>query len=84
MKETRVVIGKQLRVLRKKQGLTIIDLALMTGVERSYLGKIEAGNINTSIDKLEKILQGLNMTIFEFFDSFHAQENDGAVPRSRS
>ncbi len=84
MKETRVVIGKQLRVLRKKQGLTIIDLALMTGVERSYLGKIEAGNINTSIDKLEKILQGLNMTIFEFFDSFHAQENDGAVPHSRS
>ena len=68
---TRTIIGRQIRVLRERKGLTLNQLALMIGTERSYLGKIEAGKINTSIDKLEKIAKGLDMTIFEFFDSLH-------------
>lgn len=72
MIETRKAIGRQLRMLREERGLTLTTLALMVGVERSYLGKIEAGRINTSVDKLEKIVLGMGMTLFEFFESFGA------------
>lgn len=75
MRETREIIGNRIRELRKERGLSIITLALMVDMERSYLGKIEAGKINTSIDKLEKILSGLGLTIFEFFDTFHETRN---------
>ncbi len=68
---TRTLIGKHIRTLREGKGLTLNQLALMIGTERSYLGKIEAGKINTSIDKLERIAKGLDMTLFEFFDSMH-------------
>ena len=42
----------------------------MIGTERSYLGKIETGRVNTSIDKLERIAKGLDMTLFDFFYTF--------------
>lgn len=67
---TRTLIGKQIRTLREKKGLTLNQLALMIGTERSYLGKIETGRVNTSIDKLERIAKGLDMTLFDFFYTF--------------
>ena len=70
MKETRKAIGRQLRLLREERCLTLAELGLMVGMDRSYVGKIEAGSINTSVDKLEKLAAGLGMTLFEFFDSF--------------
>lgn len=45
-------------------------------MERSYLGKIEAGRVNTSIDKLEKITRGLGLSLFEFFGTFDATPVD--------
>lgn len=70
MPTTREIIGKRIREIRTDKGLSLTTLSLMVGVERSYLGKIEAGKINTSIDKLEKILAGFDMTIFDFFSNF--------------
>lgn len=71
MIETRKAIGRQLRTLREERGYSLAEFALMVGVERSYLGKIEAGYINTSVDKLEKIALGFGMTLFEFFQTFN-------------
>lgn len=71
MDSSRKRIGERIRLVRTGQGIPLGTFALMVGVERSYLGKIEAGKINTSIDKLEKIAQGLGYAdLFEFFDAF--------------
>lgn len=68
---SRIKIGSRIRSLRMGQGIPLGTFALMVGIERSYLGKIEAGKINTSLDKLEKIAQGLGYAdLFEFFGSF--------------
>lgn len=71
MDTTRKKIGNRIRQLRIDQGIPLNTFALMVGIERSYLGKIEAGRINTSLDKLEKIVLGLGYSdLFEFFSSF--------------
>lgn len=71
MNTTREKIGEHIRRTRTEQGVPLGRFALMVGIERSYLGKIEAGKINTSLDKLEKIAQGLGYSdLFEFFGSF--------------
>ncbi|MDO4290810.1 MAG: helix-turn-helix transcriptional regulator [Eggerthellaceae bacterium] len=64
---TRQAIGRAIRDLRKENGLTQEKLALMVGVERSYLAKLEAGKRNASIDVLEKIADGFDLTLAEFF-----------------
>lgn len=64
---TRQAIGQRIRQLRKAQGLSQEKLALMVGVERSYLAKVEAGSRNVSIDVLEKIADGFGLSLAEFF-----------------
>ena len=53
--------------MRKVNGLSQTKLALMVGVERSYLARVEAGSRNASIDVLEKIADGFGMSLSEFF-----------------
>lgn len=65
---TRQAVGARIRDLRKANGLTQERLALMVGVERSYLAKVEAGKKNASIDILEKIAIGFDLTLAELFD----------------
>ena len=75
MNSSRKKIGERIRFMRMNQGIPLGTFALMVGIERSYLGKIEAGKINTSLDKLEKIVRGLGCAdLFEFFDSFPKTE----------
>ena len=44
------------------------QLALMTGVGRSYLAKVEAGNRNATIDFMEKVALGLGVTLGQLFE----------------
>lgn len=64
---TRKAIGAKIRALREEGNLTQDKLALMVGVERSYLAKVEAGTRNASIDVLEKIAGGFGLSLSEFF-----------------
>lgn len=64
---TRKAIGAKIRRLREENGLTQEKLALMVGVERSYLAKVEAGTRNASIDVLEKIAGGFGLSLAELF-----------------
>lgn len=65
--DTRTAIGNRIRELRKSQKLSQQKLALMIGVERSYLAKIEAGKRNPTVDCLEKIATGLGLPLEAFF-----------------
>lgn len=65
---TRQAVGARIRDLRKANSLSQERLALMVGVERSYLAKVEAGKKNASIDVLERIATGFDLTLAELFD----------------
>ena len=66
--ETREALGARIRSLRKENNLSQEKLALMVGVERSYLARLEGGKRNPSIDVVEKIAGGLNVTLAELFE----------------
>lgn len=40
----------------------------MTGVGRSYLAKVEAGNRNATIDFMEKVALGLGVMLGQLFE----------------
>lgn len=70
---TRKALGKRIRMLRKANKLSQQKFALMVGVERSYLSKLEAGKRNPSIDCIEKIANGLDVTLSELFLNIEAE-----------
>lgn len=65
---TRKNVGQRVRALREESNLTQEQLALMTGVGRSYLAKVETGNRNATIDFMEKVALGLGVTLGQLFE----------------
>ena len=54
--------------LRKKRNLSQEELALLCGVDRSYIGRIERLERNPSLVILNKIAKGLNMNLSELLN----------------
>ncbi|MGN1352272.1 MAG: helix-turn-helix transcriptional regulator [Clostridia bacterium] len=58
----------KLRKYRKERGLTMSELADLTGVSVGYICHLENGTrSNPSIETMEKISQVLNKSILEVF-----------------
>ncbi|KQN96200.1 helix-turn-helix domain-containing protein [Paenibacillus sp. Leaf72] len=56
-------IGENIRLLRSQKGYSQEQLALHAGVNTSYLGQIERGDKNPTINTLNKIAAGLDTTL---------------------
>ena len=58
-------LGTRIRYLRKRKRLSIEDLALLCEINKNYLCDLENGRRNPTIQMLEKIANGLGITISE-------------------
>lgn len=56
-------IGSQIRKVRKHERISQEQLALLTGIDRSYLGRIERGEVSVTVEKLAQIAHVLNVDI---------------------
>lgn len=65
-----MAIGHEVRVYRKKLGLTVTDLSAATGMSAGMLSKIENGNISPSLTTLQALSRALGVPITAFFRRF--------------
>lgn len=61
-------VGNRIRYLRKQRGILQEKLALIAGIDRTYLAGIESGKRNATIISLEKIINALGVSMKYFFD----------------
>ena len=62
-----VKLGKTIKSLRESKGLSQEDLALASGLDRSYFGGIERGEHNVAVVNLEKIATALGISPRDLF-----------------
>lgn len=67
-------IGEKLRLLRKKRGYTLQQVAMETGYSASLISQVERDLVTPSIATLKKISQALEMPLFALFDEEKFQE----------
>ncbi|MFR8472066.1 MAG: helix-turn-helix domain-containing protein [Clostridium fessum] len=60
-------IGVRIKELRISLGLSQEKFALKIGMDRTYFASVEAGKRNISINNLEKIINGLELSFSDFF-----------------
>ncbi len=60
-------IGNRIRELRKETGLSQEKFAAKIGMDRTYFASVELGKRNISIVNLEKIADGLDVSLAELF-----------------
>lgn len=58
------VVGGNVQWLRKQKHLTQFELSEISGVDRSYLAKLECGRANPSIDTLCRLAEALCVPVY--------------------
>jgi len=61
----RRVFAKNLRRIRNLQGLSQEDLALKSGLHRTYIGSVERRERNISIDNMERLADSLSVSLID-------------------
>ena len=61
--------GENIRSVRERQNLTQEDVAKKAGFSANYYAKIERGEINTTLEKLHKIINALGVEASDIIPS---------------
>ena len=64
----RIKFGRKLREVRKSVGLSQEALGFKSNIHRTYIGAVERGEQNVSLDNIYKLSQALRVDIQELFN----------------
>jgi len=78
----KIVVGKQVRRLRLKAGMTQDILSERCGIYRTYLSRIEAGSANPTLLILIALSSSLEVPIGDLFEPIDetAEHSTGNLP----
>ena len=62
-----MIVGERIRALREEKKLSRGDLQERTGLQRTYIWRVENGYTVPAIETLEKFARGLQVPIYRFF-----------------
>jgi transcriptional regulator with XRE-family HTH domain len=72
-------LGERIRQLRKAAGLTQAELAERADMDYKYLGGVERGERNITIDNVERIAKGFGIEPYQLFLFSLAAQKPGEV-----
>lgn len=67
--DAKMRVGLRIKELRNALGYSQETLAYSIEMSRTYLAEVEIGKRNISIENIDRIAQGLGVSLKEFFDS---------------
>lgn len=59
----RIELGRRVKELRRRHQMSGAELAIKCNLSRSYLGDIESGRVNPSLDVLRRLADALHTTV---------------------
>ncbi len=66
--DIKLLVGKRVKELRNKLGVSQEELADIANLDRTYITSVESGKRNISIANIEKLSKALNISLHDFFD----------------
>ena len=69
------VLGQRIRNYRTAKGLSQEKLAELAGCHSTYIGQIERGEKNATIESIEKISAALNVSLSKMFEKLGTGED---------
>lgn len=76
----RELVGRNVRRIRVAKGISQERLAFDSGVDRSYLGGMERGEENPTVDVLDRLASTLAVPLKEFFADQDGEAPEGLPP----
>jgi transcriptional regulator with XRE-family HTH domain len=69
MSEISKIIGQRIRSYRTVKGLSQEKLAELSGCHPTYIGQLERGEKNATLESIEKISLALNVSLSQLFEN---------------
>lgn len=76
MSEIAKFIGQRIRNYRTQQNLSQEKLAEMAGCHPTYIGQLERGEKNATLESVEKIASALNIPLSRLFEKLDDNEQE--------
>ena len=68
--DLRIAVGRRVRELRKKIGVSQEELAARAALHRNYVGSVERGERDIGIVAMGRLARALEVSLAEFFTVF--------------
>ncbi|MBI4688081.1 MAG: helix-turn-helix transcriptional regulator [Nitrospirae bacterium] len=75
MADIKKIFGKNVRIYRENRGISQEKLASLCSLHRTYIGSIERGERNISLENIQKIANALEVKITDLFEGINAKKN---------
>ena len=75
MSKLSVEIGQRIRSYRLQSGLNQEELAEKCGLHPTYIGQVERGEKNATLESISKITGGLDLSLSKLFENIGGGEN---------
>ena len=74
MENISLIFGQRIRTQRKKLGLSQEQLAELCDLYPTYIGQLERGEKNASLENIMRVCKGLNTASAQLFENIHIGE----------
>jgi len=81
MKEIASIVGERIRAYRKNAGLTQEALAEKAEVHHTYIGQLERGEKNATLETVEKIARALDLPFEVLFEAITTGNTDNTIAK---
>ena len=81
MSDIAKIVGERLRAYRSRAGLSQEELAEKACVHPTYVGQLERGEKNATLESVEKIARALNLPFEVLFEAIIHGNTDNAAAR---
>ncbi len=76
MSETAKMVGQRIRNYRTEKGLSQEKLAEMSGCHPTYIGQVERGEKNATLESIKKISSALSVPLSKLFEKIGEDDTD--------
>ena len=80
MSDLSIEIGKRIRHYRMQLRLSQEELAEKCGLHPTYIGQVERGEKNATIESISKITAGLSISLGTFFENITSFDDANSYP----
>lgn len=80
MSEIAKIVGQRIRNYRTQQHLSQETLAEKANLHSTYIGQLERGEKNATLESIEKITSALKISMSQLFENIDISENSNNIP----
>ncbi len=75
MSELAIKVGQRIRYYRTQLGLSQEKLAEIAGCHPTYIGQLERGEKNATLESIDKVASSLRISLSKLFENLGAEDN---------